>query len=79
MSVVGCIVGQMTPLAPGAKVTRVVVLRRVIEMGDGQHNAASGDRMGLGVFGSATGISWGSFAAIPRTVKNRRPYVAAPV
>jgi hypothetical protein len=73
------VIGEVAPLTPGTQVARFVVLRYVIEMGDGEHHSASGNRMWLTVFCSAIWVSWRSFAAIPYTCKNRRPYLTAPV
>ena len=45
--VVLSVIGQVAALTQGAKVGRVAVLRRVVKVGDGQHDTAVGDGMRL--------------------------------
>ena len=58
------VVFQVAALAPGAQVAWVVVLRRVVEMGDGQHHPRAGDRMWRVVRGAAGRVGRAAFGAL---------------
>jgi hypothetical protein len=58
------VMGKVASLAPSPEIFWRAVFRLVIEVGDGEHDAASGDGVKFAVSGSAVGISRAAFAAM---------------
>lgn len=54
----------MAALAPGAEVGGVTVSGIVVEVGDGEHDAATGDGVRFAITGAAVGIGGAAFAAV---------------
>lgn len=59
------VVGNVAALAPGAEVGGVAMLGRVVEVGNGEHDAAAGDGVGLVVASAAVRIGGATFATMP--------------
>ena len=59
------VISQMAFLTQGAKILRAAMLRRVVEVGDGQHDSAVGDWVGLVIHCAA------EFATVPGPFQHR--------
>ena len=58
------VIGNVAALAPGAEVGGIAVFGLVVEVGDGEHDAAASDGVRFAVSGAAVGIGGAAFAAI---------------
>ena len=54
----------MAALAPGPEVAGIAVFGLVVEVGDGEHDAATSNGVGLAVSGATVGIGGATFAAV---------------
>jgi hypothetical protein len=68
------IVGKVASLAPGPEIFWRAVFRLVVEVGDGEHDPASGDGMWFVVAGSAIGIGGTALAAMSGAFEDVEAY-----
>lgn len=64
------VIGNVASLAPGAEVGGVAVFGLVVEMGDGEYDAATGNGVRLSVPGATVGILWTAFTAVAGAVEH---------